>query len=110
MHKSASDLFGRSDVGQNNTPGASPTGANGSDNVAFVMQQPSPTLEWRFDFAALTDLKGGLLLQPGAKWKINKSLQLDIYGNYLRSSNKGKDFGEGLAYAREVFLRGTYYF
>lgn len=110
MHKSASDLFGRSDAGQNNTPGYSPTGTSGSNNVAFVVQQPSPTLEWRFDFAALTDLKGGLLLQPGAKWKLSKSLQLDIYGNYIRSSNHGKDFGEGLGYAREVFLRGTYYF
>lgn len=111
MHKSASDIFGRPMAGQNNIPGSSPTGqSGGSNNIAFVAQQPSPSLAWRFDIAALTDTKGGWLLQPGAKWKPSKSLQLDIYGNYLRSSNKGKDFAEGLDYAREVFLRGTYYF
>jgi hypothetical protein len=111
MHKSDSDLFGRSTVGQNNMPGASPTGqGGGSNNVAFVMQQPSPSLEWRFDLAVLTDTKGGWLAQPGAKWKPSKSLQLDIYGNFLKSSNEGKDFAQGLDYAREIFLRGTYYF
>lgn len=111
MHKSASDLFGRSLAGSNNIPGSAPRGeSGGSNNIAFVLQQPSPSLEWRFDFAALTDLNGGWLLQPGAKWKINKSAQLDIYANYLKSSDKGKDFGQGLDYAREVFVRASYYF
>lgn len=111
MHKSASDLFGRSLTGSNNIPGSAPRGeSGGSNNIAFVLQQPSPSLEWRFDFAALTDLNGGWLLQPGAKWKINKSAQLDIYANYLKSSDKGKDFGQGLEYAREVFVRASYYF
>jgi hypothetical protein len=112
MHKSDSDIYGRSMVGQNNVPGSSPRGqSGGSDYLALVFQQPSPSLEWRFDLAVLTDTEGGLLLQPGAKWKPSKSLQLDIYGNYLNSSNsKGKTFTQGLDYAREVFLRGTYYF
>lgn len=112
MHKSDSDIYGRSMVGQNNVPGASPKGqGGGSDYLALVFQQPSPSLEWRFDLAVLTDTEGGLLVQPGAKWKPSKSLQLDIYGNYLNSSNsKGKTFTQGLDYAREVFLRGTYYF
>ena len=111
MHKSASDIFGRSLAGSNNIPGSPPRGdSGGANNIAFVVQQPSPSLEWRFDFAALTDLNGGWLLQPGAKWKINKSTQLDIYANYLKSSNQGKDFAQGLEYAREVFVRASYYF
>lgn len=112
MHKSDSDIYGRSMVGQNNVPGKSPRGqGGGSDYLALVFQQPSPSLEWRFDMAVLTDTEGGLLVQPGAKWKPSKSLQLDIYGNYLNSSNsKGKTFTQGLDYAREIFLRGTYYF
>jgi len=112
MHKSDSDIYGRSMAGQNVVPGASPKGQSGGSNyLALVLQQPSPSLEWRFDMAVLTDTEGGLLVQPGAKWKPSKSLQLDIYGNYLNSSNsKGKTFTQGLDYAREVFLRGTYYF
>lgn len=111
MHKSESDLFGRSLEGTRNKPGGAPRGDDsGSNNVAFVLQQPTPSLEWRFDLAALTDLKGGWFVQPGVKWKLNKSAQLDIYANYFRSSNKGRDFAEGLDYAREVFVRGTWHF
>lgn len=111
MHKSASDLFGRSLLGSNNTAGQVPGGKkNGSDYIALVFQQPSPSLEWRFDLAALTDLNGGWFIQPGTKWKVNKDFQVDIYANYLRSGNKGKDFAEGYNYARELFVRGSWYF
>lgn len=111
MHKSASDMFGRALEGSDNTPGSAPKGIKGGSNsIAFVFQQPTPSLEWRFDLAALTDMKGGWLVQPGAKWKVDKSFQVDIYGNYLRSSNRGKDFAEGYNYAREVFVRGSWYF
>lgn len=111
LHKSASDIFGRPLIGQNDIPGFRPTGQSGGSNyIALVAQQPSPSLEWRFDLAALTDTQGGWFLQPGVKWKPSKSLQLDVYANYLASSNKGKDFAEGFNYAREVFVRGTYYF
>lgn len=111
MHKSASDIFGRPLEGVNNVPGARPTGKSGGSNYfAVVAQQPSPTAEWRFDIATLTDGEGGWFMQPGAKWKPSKSFQLDVYGNFFHSSNEGKDFAENLDYAREVFLRATYYF
>lgn len=111
MHKSDSDLFGRSLTGYNNQPGSNPGGQSGGSNyVAFVLQQPTPTLEWRFDLALLTDTKGGWFVQPGAKWKLNKDFQIDIYANYLRSANSGKDFAEGYNYAREFFMRGSWYF
>lgn len=111
MHKSDTDLFGRPLAGSNNTPGEAPRGKRGgADYVAFVLQQPSPSLEWRFDLAALTDMKGGWYLQPGTRWKPGKDFQLDVYANYLRSSNKGQDFAEGYAYARELLLRGSWYF
>lgn len=111
MHKSATDLLGRALAGNNNYPGTIPTGkSGGSDNFAIVFQQPTPTLEFRFDFAAVTDMEGGWLVQPGMKWKLNKSMQLDVYGNYLRSSNKYRDFAQGLDYSREVFVRASLYF
>lgn len=111
MHKSASDIFGRSLEGYGNTPGSAPKGQSGGANyIALVAQQPTPSLEWRFDVAVLTDLKGGWYVQPGVKWKLNRSAQLDIYGNFFRSDNDGRDFADGLEYAKEVFVRGTWYF
>lgn len=113
LHKSASDIFGRALAGLNNTPGAAPTGQSGGFNaVALALQQPSPTLAWRFDFTALTDLKGGWLLQPGAKWKPNKEMQLDVYANILKSygEQNSRNFAQGLSYANEIFVRGTYSF
>lgn len=112
LHKSDSDLFGRALEGLNNRPGSAPKGQGSFNAIALAVQQPSPTLAWRFDFTALTDLKGGWLLQPGAKWKPNKRMQLDLYANILEStgSQNHRNFAQGLEYANEVFLRGTVYF
>lgn len=112
LHKSASDLFGRSLEGLDNTAGSAPAGQGSFDAVAFAVQQPSPTLAWRFDLSALTDLRGGWLLQPGTRWKPNKSFQLDIYANILESTGKqnSRNFAQGLEYANEVFVRGTFAF
>lgn len=113
LHKSASDLFGRALEGLDNTPGQNPNGQkNGFNAVAFAVQQPSPTLEWRFDLSALTDLKGGWLIQPGAKWKPNRDFQVDIYANILKSygDQTQRNFAQGLEYANELFVRGTYSF
>lgn len=112
LHKSGSDLFGRALEGLDNTPGAVPTGQRHFNAVALAIQQPSPTLAWRFDMTALTDLKGGWLLQPGAKWKPNRDFQLDIYANVLKSVGKQENhnFAQGLEYANELFVRGTYAF
>jgi hypothetical protein len=112
LHKSASDLFGRALEGLNNTPGAAPSGQSSFNAVALAIQQPSPTLAWRFDFTALTDLKGGWLLQPGVKWKPNKDFQLDVYANVLKSygEQNQRNFAQGVEYANEVFVRGTFSF
>jgi hypothetical protein len=113
LHKSESDLFGRYLGGVDNTPGTKPQGQSGGFNaVALVLQQPSPTLEFRFDFAILTDLKGGWYAQPGMKWKPSKAIQADLYANIIQSSKKGqqKNFTDGLQHANEVFARIGYQF
>ncbi|MBR0567473.1 DUF1302 family protein [Azoarcus sp. L1K30] len=110
LHKSASDLFGRSLVGVDNVAGERPRGQSGGFNaVAFALQQPSPTLAWRFDLTVLTDLKGGWLIQPGVKWKPNKDFQLDVYANVIESygAQDNRNFAQGLEYANEVFARAT---
>jgi len=113
LHKSQSDLFGRHLSGVDNTPGSTPKGQSGGFNaVALALQQPSPTLEYRFDFALLTDFKGGWYAQPGVKWKPSKALQGDLYLNVLTSSSKGqqKNFTDGLLHNNEVFARISYQF
>ena len=113
LHKSQSDLFGRHLSGVNNLPGATPIGQSGGFNaVALALQQPSPTLEYRFDFAILTDMKGGWYAQPGLRWKPSKALQGDLYLNVLTSSSKGqqKNFTDGLLHNNEIFARISYQF
>ena len=113
LHKSRSDLFGRYLGGVNNTPGEAPRGQSGGFNaLALALQQPSPTLEYRFDFALLTDTKGGWYLQPGVKWKPTKSIQADLYLNAVYSQHKGeyRDFVDGLQHNNEIFARVAYQF
>lgn len=110
LHKTESDLFGRHLSGLDNKPGQRPKGLDSFNAVAIAVQQPSKTLEWRTDLTVLTDLRGGWLIQPGVKWKPNKSLQLDVYGNLIRTDGGNDDFGSALESANEVFVRGTLYF
>uniref|UniRef100_UPI003FA6FD78 hypothetical protein n=1 Tax=Salmonella enterica TaxID=28901 RepID=UPI003FA6FD78 len=113
LHKSRSDLFGRYLGGVDNTPGSAPSGQSGGFNaLAVALQQPSPTLEYRFDFAVLTDLKGGWYLQPGVKWKPSKSIQADLYLNAVYSQHRGeyRDFVDGLQHNNEIFARIAYLF
>ncbi len=70
MHKSQSDLFGRYVGGMGGSESQVAQGYGGGWNaLAFAFQQPFPSLVWRFDFAALYDTKGGILVQPAVRWK-----------------------------------------
>jgi len=111
QHKTESDIFGRLLDGLNSVPGYAPKGVSGGWNgLILAIQQPSPTLEYRYDFTVLTDIRGGWLLQPGVKWKPSKSFQLDLYANIIKSGSNNGNFAETLNSANEVFLRGSYYF
>lgn len=138
LHKSESDLFGRHlsgydqrnmynylNIDQSTVAGVaaakayaasnrlSPAGKRGGFNaVALALQQPSPTLEYRFDFAVLTDGNGGWYSQPGMKWKPTKNVQVDTYLNLVYSQHKGesRDFADGLQHNNEIFARVAYQF
>ena len=74
LHKSESDIFGRHLDGYGATPFGPPTGRSSFNALSFAFQQPSPTLKWRTDFAVLWDPEGGYLIQPGLRYKPNKSI------------------------------------
>lgn len=131
MHKTDSDLFGRHVSGNqhdfdddqqclvlaaNQTNNASrcgrPEGQDGSNYVSFAFQQPFPNLIWRADFAMLIDVNGGLLLQPGLRYKPSTDWQFDLYANILQdfTPNMNDDVIETLDFADEVFARVSFFF
>lgn len=112
LHKSQSDLFGRY-LGTVTLPdGSRGVQQTGFNALALSVQQPSPTLAYRFDFTVLTDTRGGWYLQPGMKWKPRKDVQVDVYLNALYSQHKGefKDFADGLQHSNELFARVAFTF
>jgi hypothetical protein len=113
MHKSESDLFGRYLGGYLGTtqeaPGwKGPNGRNGFDAISFALQQPSPTLVWRTDFAVLWNAEGGYLVQPGVRWKPSEAWSAELFANYVAGG--GDNENDTFDYTNEVAFRLTYQF
>ena len=115
MHKSESDLFGRHLDGYGastqEAPGwTGPGGRNGFDAISFALQQPSPTLAWRTDFAVLWDPKGGYLIQPGVRWKPAEAWSAELFANFIGGQSDNENTLTTFDYANEVAFRLTYQF
>ena len=114
MHRTKDDLFGRSLKGYGGSVDQAATGASGgSDYVVFAMQQPFPQAIWRIDFAGLYDVNGGLLLQPGIRWKPTGSITADVFYTYINGSVHGNPNNNALstaAFADEITFRVGYQF
>ena len=112
MHKTESDMFGRhlSGNGSDSTTGGVPTGDDDFNAIALAFQQPFPNLIWRADMSILYDLEGGILVQPGVRWRPRDDFQLDLYANVIDSDGGNDDIMGTLETMDEVFLRASYYF
>ena len=115
MHKSESDLFGRSLEGYggttNEAPGwKGPGGRDGFDAISFAFQQPSPTLAWRTDLAVLWDPKGGYLIQPGVRWKPTEAWSAELFANFIGGESDNQNTLTTFDYANELAFRLTYQF
>jgi len=116
MFKSESDLFGRllDGMGAGNFEGDFRDPGEGIENfhsVAFAFRQPiHPTLVWRFDFAVLADLQGGVLVQPGIRWKPSEEFTVEFNITHNWSNDKNKDVIGTIDYADEFALRATFQF
>ncbi len=112
MHKTESDMFGRhlSGNGSDEQTGGVPTGDSEFNAVAFAVQQPFPNLIWRADLSVLYDLEGGVLVQPGVKWRPRDDFQFDLYANILDSDGGNDDIMGTLETQDEIFARISYYF
>ena len=71
--------------------GGVPTGDDQFNAVAFAVQQPFPNLIWRADLSMLYDLEGGILVQPGVRWRPRDDFQLDLYANVIDSDGGNDD-------------------
>ena len=89
-----------------------PKGQDGADYVAFAFQQPFPNLIWRADFAMLIDVQGGVLFQPGVRYRPSSKWQFDMYANVIADFTPGRndDVLETLDWADEAFVRVSYFF
>jgi len=111
MHRSETDLFGRLTSGMGgDVHQAAPGYGGGSNQVAFAMQQPFPSLVWRFDMAILHDLKGGILWQPAVRWKPNKGFTVEAFYNYIEGGGKNDNVLQTFDNVREISLRAGYQF
>lgn len=117
LHKSQSDLFGRY-LGCMGGTGASPDGDGenkrchdvdgGFNAVVFALQQPSPTLNWRVDFATLYDIKGGIFMQPAIRFSPSSTFTAEFYYNYIDGGVRGKanmNIMQTIDYADELGVR-----
>tara|TARA_R110000868_G_scaffold20217_2_gene85811 strand:+ start:33507 stop:35168 length:1662 start_codon:yes stop_codon:yes gene_type:complete len=111
MYKSQSDLFGRYLGGMGGDTGHGPTGVDhGFHAVALALQQPFPNLVWRADFTMLYDIRGGVLVQPGVKWRPNSTWTVDVYANVVAAQQNNKNIMQTFDYANELSARVAYQF
>lgn len=118
MHRTDTDLGGRLLSGYstgadllNEDEDGSPDGVSAADYFVFAFQQPFPNLIWRADFAMLADVRGGLFLQPGLRFKPSGEWQFDMYANIAADvGGTNDDMLESFDSMDEVFVRASYYF
>lgn len=118
MYRSADDMVGRNLKGYGGsydltgTP-SPPTGVSNAQYVAFAAQQPLAHDIWRFGFATLYDVRGGILVQPGVTWKPRGDVTVDAFYSYLNGKlggNPNKNLMSTLDFADEFSLRVAYQF
>ena len=114
MHRTESDLYGRHLSGMGGNGYKIADGVNGGWNgLVFAMQQPSPSLNWRFDGAILYDTRGGILVQPAMRWTPNTVWNVEVFYNFINGRLHGDDnenIMQTLEYADELGVRAGFQF
>lgn len=114
MHRTESDLFGRHLSGMGGNADRVAPGVNGGWNgLVLALQQPSPTLTWRFDGAILYDTRGGILVQPAVRYAPNTTWNVEVFYNFINGNLHGDDnenIMQTLEYADELGVRAGFQF
>lgn len=113
MHKTKSDLFGRSLRGYGGTDTRAATGVGGGSTY-FVLAaiQPFPASIYEAYGAILVDPRGGVLAQPGLRWKPRGSMTVEGFYTYINGhlGNPNRNSLSTLDFADEFSVRLTYQF
>ncbi|MFO7550752.1 MAG: DUF1302 family protein [Haliea sp.] len=118
MHRTESDIFGRHLSGMGGTENRAAQNARTPDSanyVAIALQQPSPTLKWRFDFSMLYDMEGAMLLQPAVRWRPGGAWGVEAFFNHIIDdgfTSRSENFNalSTAGWADEFTLRVSYSF
>ncbi len=109
LHKSQSDMFGRHLSGNGGSKYKLPDGDSSFNALSFALQQAFPNLTWRADLAVLYDVKGGIMVQPGFRYKPSSAFTVEAFANFIEGSNND-DVMSSLDWADEVAVRLSYQF
>jgi hypothetical protein len=113
LHKTKSDLFGRSLQGYGGTDTSVATGVGGGANyVVLAAIQPFPASIYEAYAAVLADPRGGVLAQPGLRWKPRGDMTVEGFYTYINGhlGAPNRNALSTLDFADEFSLRLTYQF
>jgi hypothetical protein len=86
----------------------------GANYVVLAALLPGPQYIFEYSVAALIDVQGGMLVQPGVQWKPRGNVTINAFYNYLDSdvwgNNPNKSFVSFIDFADEFCLRFGYQF
>jgi hypothetical protein len=108
MHRTSSDLFGRSLQGYGGTVNTTPRGIKSADYAVIAIQQPLPQEIFKFGFATLYDPRGSILVQPGVQWKPSGRWAVDFFYSYINGHLRGNSNDSvlgNLEFGNELTLR-----
>ena len=101
-------------VPTNDDPKITPGVNGGAHYVVLAALLPGPQYIFEYSVAALIDVQGGMLVQPGVQWKPRGNITINAFYNYLDSdvwgNNPNKSFVSFIDFADEFCLRLGYQF
>lgn len=74
------------------TPGIS----EGANYVVLAALQPTDAYIWEYSVAALIDVQGGMLVQPGIQWKPRGNITVNMFYNYINGDLWGGNTNKNL--------------
>ncbi|MAA75893.1 MAG: hypothetical protein CMN28_14425 [Salinisphaeraceae bacterium] len=118
QYRSESDLVGLhlSGYSGNDEDGSDPTipdGIGSSNYFVFAGFQPTPNRRFVIEWAALYDIKGGLLIQPGLQYNPGGGKVVEVLYNYVDGDLHGEpteNVVRRIDFADELVFRFTYQF
>lgn len=90
-------------------PEINPGVDGGANYLVFAALQPTDAYVFEYSIAALIDVQGGVLVQPGMQWKPRGNMTVNLFYNYVDAdawgNNANDNFMSLIDFADELTLR-----